>query len=83
MIQFFERKRLVRKGLASAKIRRRRTRSEFACTLETGLWVKGGIFSLFCLGLACLIFYGAPANSTASTGADPFMNETISTRRTL
>jgi putative nucleotidyltransferase with HDIG domain len=64
MIQFFERQRLVRKGLASAKIRRRRTRSELACTLETGLWVKGGIFSLFCLGLAFLIFYGSPANST-------------------
>src|ERR1700722_6815878 len=64
MIQFFERQRLVRKGLASAKIRRRRTRSELVCTLETGLWVKSGIFTLFCLGLAFLIFYGSPANST-------------------
>jgi hypothetical protein len=64
MFQFFERKRLVRKGLASAKIRRRRTHSELLCTLETGPWVRGGIFVLFCIGLALLIFYGSPARST-------------------
>jgi putative nucleotidyltransferase with HDIG domain len=63
MFHFFERKRLVRKGLASAKIRRRRTRSELLCTLETGQAVKGGIFVLFCIGLAMLIFYGAPEQS--------------------
>jgi len=55
MFQFFERKRLVRKGLASAKIRRRRTHSELTHTLETGQWVKGGIFLLFCVGLTMLI----------------------------
>ena len=59
MFHFFERKRLVRKGLASAKIRRRRTRSELGQMLETGQAVKGGIFVLFCIGLALLIFYGA------------------------
>src|ERR1700678_663073 len=63
MFQFFERKRLVRKGLASAKIRRRRTHSELVCTLETGQWVRGGIFLLFCVGLAMLILYGAPSES--------------------
>ena len=64
MFHFFERKRLVRKGLASAKIRRRRTHSEVLCMLETGLWAKGAIFALFCLGLATLIFYGNAAQST-------------------
>jgi len=63
MFQFFERKRLVRKGLASAKIRRRRTHSELLCTLETGQWVRGGIFVLFCIGLAMLILYGSPSES--------------------
>jgi putative nucleotidyltransferase with HDIG domain len=63
MFHFFERKRLVRKGLASAKIRRRRTRSELLCTLETGQVVKGCSFVLFCVGLAILIFYGAPEES--------------------
>jgi len=63
MLQFFERKRLVRKGLASAKIRRRRTRSELLNTLETGQWVKGGIFVFFCVGLAMLIFYGTQGQS--------------------
>jgi len=63
MFHFFERKRLVRKGLASAKIRRRRTRSELLCTLETGQVVKGGILVLFCIGLASLIFYGSPDES--------------------
>jgi putative nucleotidyltransferase with HDIG domain len=59
----FERKRLVRKGLAIAKIRRRRTRSELLNMLETGQSVKGAIFILFCVGLATLIFYGSPAQS--------------------
>jgi hypothetical protein len=63
MFHFFERKRLVRKGLASAKIRRRRTHSELLHTLETGQWVRGGIFVLFCVGLAMLIFYGSPEAS--------------------
>src|SRR5882762_9031994 len=58
MFHFFERQRLVKKGLASAKCRRRRTRSELRNTLETGLWVKAGILALFCLGLALLILSG-------------------------
>jgi hypothetical protein len=65
MFHFFERKRLVQKGLASAKIRRRRTRSELLNTLETGQTVKGAIFLLFCVGLAMLIFYGSPAQSSS------------------
>jgi hypothetical protein len=63
MFHFFERKRLVRKGLASAKIRRRRTHSELLNVLETGQPVKVGIFVLFCIGLAMLIFYGSPDQS--------------------
>ncbi len=43
------------KGLASAKIRRRRTHSELLYTLETGPRVRVAIFVLFCTGLAMLI----------------------------
>ncbi|HEX4085019.1 MAG TPA: HDIG domain-containing protein, partial [Chthoniobacteraceae bacterium] len=64
MFHFFERKRLVRKGLASAKIRRRRTRSELLNLLETGLTVRYGIFILFCIGLWMMIFYSSAAQST-------------------
>ena len=60
MFQFFERKRLVRKGLASAKVRRRRTHSELLHVLETGRWARVGIFVMFCTGLAILVSYGNP-----------------------
>jgi putative nucleotidyltransferase with HDIG domain len=40
------------------------------CTLETGPWVRGGIFGLFCFGLAMLIFNGAPSRS-----AEPFATQ--------
>src|SRR5438874_5149459 len=61
MFKFFERQRLVKKGLASAKVRRRRSHSEFLHMLETSVWIKVLLFVLFCAGLAALIFYGAHA----------------------
>ena len=58
MLRFFERYRLVRKGLACTKTRRRRSESELLQVLETGLFAKALIFLGFILGLAALIFYG-------------------------
>jgi len=56
MLGFFERQRLVKKGLASSKLRRRRTESEFLETLDSGLPAKIAIFAGFMVGLAMLIY---------------------------
>ncbi len=56
MLGFFDRKRLVRKGLCSAKQRRRRTESELFQTLEHGVGAKVAIFGGFLLGLWILIY---------------------------
>lgn len=58
MFRFFERQRLIKKGLASPKTRRRRTQSEFVQMLETGIGVRVLLYLAFCGGLAGLIFYG-------------------------
>ncbi len=52
----FERKRLVKKGLASSKLRRRRTESELLQTMEHGMGPKLGIFITFVFGLWVLIY---------------------------
>lgn len=54
----FERKRLVKKGLASSKVRRRRTESELIHTLEHGPVAKLSVFLTFAFGLWLLIFSG-------------------------
>src|SRR5947209_3237090 len=56
MLGFFERQRLVKKGLASSKVRRRRTESELVQTLEYGPAAKAGILVGFMIGLALLIY---------------------------
>src|SRR5258708_1691615 len=56
MLGFLERQRLVKKGLASSKLRRRRTESEVVHTLEYGVGAKAGIFLGFIAGLAGLIY---------------------------
>src|SRR5438067_10766222 len=61
MFGFFERKRLIKKGLASAKVRRRRTQSEFLNALEPSVGVRVILSGLFCAGLAALIFYNPPS----------------------
>ena len=64
MLGFFERQRLVRKGLASSKVRRRRTESEWVETLEHGWWAKCGVFVGFVFGLVLLVYsdrYERPA----------------------
>jgi cyclic-di-AMP phosphodiesterase PgpH len=56
MLGFFERQRLVRKGLASSKIRRRRTESEWTETLEHGLSARFAVLAAFALGLTLLVW---------------------------
>ena len=56
MLGFFEHQRLVRKGLASSKLRRRRTESELVQTLEYGVGAKIAVFGAFILGLWALIY---------------------------
>ena len=56
MLGFFERQRLVKKGLASTKQRRRRTESEWLQTLEHGPLAKAAILVAFIAGLAALIY---------------------------
>lgn len=56
MLGFLERQRLVRKGLASSKLRRRRTESEVVQTLEHGWATKMAIFVAFALGLWLLTY---------------------------
>lgn len=58
MIKFFERRRLVKKGLASPKQRRKRSTNEILQMLEEGLFPKFLIFAAFIAGLAVLIFSG-------------------------
>lgn len=64
MFGFFEKRRLIRKGLATAKTRRRRAKSEWLNALETGVWVKLLIFAAFIAGLGALIFYGTQPQPT-------------------
>ncbi len=59
MFGFFERQRLVRKGLASAKFRRRRTESELFQTLEYGMAARATILAGFVIGLWTLIYSGS------------------------
>ncbi|MEA3186766.1 MAG: cyclic-di-AMP phosphodiesterase PgpH, partial [Chthoniobacter sp.] len=64
MFGFFEKRRLIRKGLASSKTRRRRSHSELAQAFETGVVFKVLIFAAFMAGLASLIFYGTQPQPT-------------------
>jgi cyclic-di-AMP phosphodiesterase PgpH len=58
MFDFLRRSRLVRRGLASRKLRRRRTRREWATSLEFAAWMKITILAVFMAGLGFLIFSG-------------------------
>jgi cyclic-di-AMP phosphodiesterase PgpH len=64
MFDFLKRRQLLRRGLASKKVRRRRTHNEFLQTLERSLWVKLLIFAAFIGGLAFLVFSGQQAEPT-------------------
>ncbi len=64
MFRFFERHRLVKKGLASQKTRRRRSSNEVLEEMETGLGVKLLIFIAFVIGLGFLIYNGKHPQQT-------------------
>ena len=58
MFDFLKRNRLVKRGLASGKTRRRRSSNELIDRLEYASYAKGIIFAVFLAGLALLIFSG-------------------------
>ncbi len=58
MIKFFERQRLVKKGLATPKKRRRRSTNEIVQLLEEGFLPKFLIFVAFAGGLAVIFLTG-------------------------
>src|SRR5713226_4337154 len=64
MLDFLKRGRLVRRGLASRKTRRRRTRNELLRGIECALYVKVFILAGFIAGLAFLIFSGQQPEPT-------------------
>src|SRR5262245_6014519 len=64
MFDFLKRGRLVKRGLASRKRRRRRSRSELMRTLECSSQLKIFIFAVFAGGLAFLVFSGQQPEPT-------------------
>nr|MBA2431776.1 HDIG domain-containing protein [Chthoniobacterales bacterium] len=64
MFEFLKRNRLVKRGLASGKTRRRRTRNEFLQAMEYAWSTKAIIFAAFVAGLALLIFSSDHAEPT-------------------
>ena len=64
MLDFLKRRRLLRRGLASKKQRRRHTRSELLGVLESARYVKVLILAAFIAGLAFLIFSGQQSQPT-------------------
>src|ERR1700694_2282355 len=64
MFDFLKRGRLIRRGLASRKTRRRRTRNELLRNLEYSVYMKVFIFAGFVAGLAFLIFSGQQPEPT-------------------
>src|ERR1700730_9146706 len=66
MFDFIRRRRLLKRGLASKKQRRRRTRNELLRSLEYARFVKVIILAAFVAGLAFLIFGGQQPEPTKS-----------------
>src|SRR6266699_6047375 len=64
MLDFLKRGRLVRRGLASRKMRRRRAHNELLGSLESAIYIKVLIFALFVGGLAFLVFSGQQPEPT-------------------
>src|SRR5207245_4658696 len=64
MFDFLKRGRLVRRGLASRKTRRRRVRNELMRNLEYSPYAKLFIFAVFAGGLAFLVFSGQQPEPT-------------------
>src|SRR5882724_1988716 len=64
MLDFLKRGRLIKRGLASRKTRRRRPRSELGRNLEYAPYAKFLIFAAFVGGLAFLVFSGQQPEPT-------------------
>src|SRR6195256_6134532 len=64
MFDFLKRGQLIRRGLASKKTRRRRTRNELVQTLEYASWVKVLVLGGFVAGLGFLVFSGQQPEPT-------------------
>src|SRR6059036_3501215 len=64
MFDFLKRGRLVRRGLASRKTRRRRARNDLVRNLEYSAYIKMLIFAMFAGGLAFLVFSGQQPEPT-------------------
>ncbi len=64
MFDFIKRSRLVKRGLASGKTRRRREPNEFLRSLEYAPSMKALVFAAFIAGLAALIFSGQQPEPT-------------------
>ena len=64
MLDFLRRRRLLKRGLASKKQRRRRTRNELLRSLESARYVKVIVLAAFIAGLAFLIFSGQQPEPT-------------------
>src|SRR6476660_2348476 len=58
MFDFLQRSKLIKRGLASGKTRRRRGSNDLLKALEFSLYMKAAIFAAFVAGLALLIFSG-------------------------
>jgi putative nucleotidyltransferase with HDIG domain len=64
MFDFLKRSELVRRGLASGKTRRRRTRTALSRAIEYSLTMKLVLFAGFVVGLGLFIFSGNQAEPT-------------------
>lgn len=64
MFDFLKRSQLIKRGLASRKMRRRRSKNELLHSLEFATPVKWLIFAAFVAGLAFLIFGGQQPEPT-------------------
>src|SRR5256714_2168202 len=64
MLDFLKRSQLIKRGLASRKTRRRRTKNELLHSLEYAAGTKYIIFAAFVAGIAALIFSGQQPEPT-------------------
>ena len=64
MFDFLKRSRLIKRGLASRKTRRRRSTNELLHSLEYAPYIKWFIFAAFIAGIAFLIFSGQQPEPT-------------------
>jgi hypothetical protein len=74
LFDFLKRGRLVRRGLASKKTRRRRTRNELLFTLERSALAKVLVIALFAAGLAFLVFSAQQVQTSRNFVIEPMKN---------